>query len=82
MVFTGPLIRVTWYLQAPLFDLHGIYRPPYSSYIVFTGPLIRFACYLQAPIFDLHVMYRPPYSIYMVFTGSLIHLQAPLFELL
>ena len=49
--FTGSFIRFTWYLQAPLldlhenlqaplFDLHGIYRLLYSIYMVFTGSFI------------------------------------------
>ena len=51
--FTGSFIRFTWYLQAPLFDLHEnlqaplfdlhvIYRLLYSIYMVFTGSFIRF----------------------------------------
>ena len=51
--FTGSFIRFTWYLQAPLFDLHenlqaplfdlhGIYRLLYSIYMAFTGSFIRF----------------------------------------
>ena len=49
--FTGSFIRFTWYLQAPLFDLHenlqaplfdlhDIYRLLYSIYIVLTGSFI------------------------------------------
>ena len=49
--FTGSFIRFTWYLeaplfdlhenlQAPLFDLHGFYRLLYSIYMVFTGSFI------------------------------------------
>ena len=62
MIFTGSFIRFTWYLQAPLFDLHenlqaplfdlhGIYRLHYSIYMK---------------------IYRLLYSIYMIFTGSFI----------
>ena len=51
MIFTGSFIRFTWYLQAPLidlhenlqaplFDLHGIYRLLYLIYMVFTGSFI------------------------------------------
>ena len=69
------LFQFTWYLQAPLFDLHAFYRLLYSIYIVltgsfirftwkFTGSFIRFTWYLQAPLFDLHE-----------------NLQAPLFDL-
>ena len=75
MIFTGSFIRFTWYLQAPLFDLHeklqaplfdlhGIYRLLYSIYMK---------------------IYRLLNLIYMIFTGSFIrftwYLQAPLFDL-
>ena len=75
MIFTGSFIRFTWFLQAPLFylrenlqaplfDLHGIYRLLYSIYVkiyrllnliymIFTGSFMRFTWYLQAPLFDL-----------------------------
>ena len=69
------LFQFTWYLQAPLFDLHAFYRLLYSIYIVLTGSFIRFTWkftgsfirltwYLQAPLFDLHGFYRLLYSIY------------------
>ena len=54
MLFTGSLVHFTGYLQAPLFDLHVIYRLPFSIFMMFTGSLFRFTCCLQAPFFDLH----------------------------
>ena len=51
MIFTGSFIRFTWYLQAPLFDLHENLQAPLFD--------------LQAPLFDLHGIYRLLYSIYM-----------------
>jgi len=65
MVFTGSFIRFTWFLQAPLFDLHDIYRLLYSIYMIFTGAFIRFIWFLQAPLFDLHGIYRLFYSTYI-----------------
>ena len=62
MIFTGSFIRFTWYLQAPLFDLHENLQ----------APLFDLHENLQAPQFDLHDIYRFLYSIYMVFTGSFI----------
>ena len=62
MIFTGSFIRFTWYLQAPLFDLHDNLQ----------APLFDLHDNLQAPLFDLHDIYRLLYSIYMVFTGSFI----------
>ena len=74
MRFTGSFIRFTWYLRAPLFDLHenllaplfdlhGIYRLLYSIYMK---------------------IYRLLNLIYMIFAGSFIrftwYLQAPLFD--
>ena len=60
MKFTDSFIRFTWYLQAPLFDLHenlqaplfdlhDIYRLLYSIYMVFTGSFKPFTCYFQVP---------------------------------
>jgi len=72
MLFTGSLFPFTCYLQAPFFDLHVIYRLPFSIYMFFMGSF-----------FDFHVIYRLPFSIYMLFTGSLFwftrYLQAPVF---
>ena len=36
-------------LQAPLFDLHHIYRLLHSICMIFTGSLKPFTCYLQVP---------------------------------
>ena len=69
MIFTGSFIRFTWYLQAPLFDLHENLQAPLFD--------------LQAPLFDLHgiyrllyliymKIYRLLYPIYMIFTGFFI----------
>ena len=56
--FTGSFIRFTWYLQAPLFDLHENLQAPLFD--------------LHGFYRLLYSIYRLLYSIYMVFTGSLI----------
>ena len=58
----------------PFFDLHVIYRLPFSIYMLFTGSLFPFTCYLQAPFFDLHVLYG------LLFCFP-CYLQTPFFDL-
>ena len=71
MLFTGSVFQFAFYLQAPLYDFHVIYRLPLLISMLFTGSLFRFSCYLQALFFDFHVIYRLSFSIYALFTGSL-----------
>ena len=53
MIFTGSFIRFTWYLQAPLFDLHENLQAPlfdlHGIYMVFTWYLFDLHENLQAP---------------------------------
>jgi len=51
--FTGPFIRLTSYLQAPLFHLHENVQ----------APLFDLHENLQASLFDLHGIYSYLYSI-------------------
>ena len=57
----------------PFFDVHVIYRLPFSIYMLFTGSLFRFTCSLWAP-----------FLISMLFTDSLFrftrYLKAPFFD--
>lgn len=64
-----------WYLQAPLFDLHHIYRPPYSIYMVLRVSHTRFTWYLQVPLFDLHDLQASLFDLHDWY------LQGPLFDL-
>ena len=62
MIFIGSFIRFTWYLQAPLFDLHeNLQAPLFDLHGIYR---LLYLIYMK--------IYRPLYSIYMVFTGSFI----------
>ena len=62
MVFTGSFIRFTWYLQAPLFDLHeNLQAPLFDLHGIYR---LLYLIYMK--------IYRLLYSIYMIFTGSFI----------
>ena len=62
MVFTGSFIRFTWYLQAPLFDLHeNLQAPLFDLHVIYR---LLYLIYVK--------IYRLLYSIYMLFTGSFI----------
>ena len=62
MIFTGSFIRFTWYLQAPLFDLHeNLQAPLYDLHEIYR---LLDSIYMK--------IYRLLYSIYMIFTGSFI----------
>ena len=62
MIFTGSFIRFTWYLQAPLFDLHeNLQAPLFDLHGIYR---LLYLIYMK--------IYRLLYSIYMIFTGSFI----------
>ena len=62
MIFTGFFIRFTWYLQAPLFDLHeNLQTPLFDLHEIYR---LLDSTYMK--------IYRLLYSINMVFTGSFI----------
>ena len=85
MLFTSSLFGFTYYLQAPFFHLHVIYKFPFSIFMLLTDSLFRYISDLQAPFFDLHVIHKLSFSIYMLYTSCLFrftcYLQAPFFEL-
>ena len=62
MLFTGSFIRFTWYLQAPLFDLHeNLQAPLFDLHGIYS---LLYLIYMK--------IYRLVDSIYMIFTGSFI----------